>query len=239
MGTFTLLGMISPSTAPRVLNSQSLSPRSSSKPSRSHRVVQPSSRAARTSVNTARISLKVAPRSVNSDRSDTSVLDHGAHVVLVLGAAQVPARGDLAVRVPRVVLAGAHLARVAVPGVALDALRVVEDVVHGVGLEAAVAARILVGADVAVAGVVAVHQLLGRQAGPGAARVLVLPAHGALHGGAGGKGPAGAARALVLDRGDLAVGSSVPRARVAGRLVRSRAGVLVAGLELLGLDGLK
>merc|ERR1719454_1664561 len=154
-----------PASSPRVLNSQSRAAASSAKSSSGHSVVQPSSRAARASVNAARVGLESPARSVNSHGGDAPVLDHRAHVVLALGGSQAAAAGDGAALLAGGVLAGALLAGVAVVGPGLDTFSVVEDVVQGVGLEAAVAAVVVVRLDVGVAGG-AVQQHLVRSLHP-------------------------------------------------------------------------
>merc|ERR1711970_988903 len=196
--------VVTPGGAPTVLDSPVRSTAVGAVTDTSDGVVQSAAAASARSVDTARVELEANSAGIDGNTDDTlfsnggleirfGVLDGSTAIVDGTGAG---ARWVTAARP----LGGTRSITVAVV-VADTAIE--DDVVESVVDPTTVAGHVVVWAKGSVILAAAIDELLLRGTGPRGTVLLTAGAHGSLKGGAGAERPAGTARSLVLDRGDL------------------------------------
>merc|ERR1711970_942362 len=196
--------VVTPGGAPTVLRSPVRSAAVGAVTDTSDGMVQSAAAASVRSVDAARVELEANSAGIDGNTDNTLFSNGGLEIrfgVLGGGTASVEGTDAGALWVTGARPLG-RSGSITVAVVAADSA-VLHDVVESIVNPTTVAGHVVVWAKRSVVLTAAIDELLHRSTGPRGTVLLTAGAHGSLKGGAGAKRPAGTARSLVLDRGDL------------------------------------
>merc|ERR1712142_963117 len=196
--------VVTPASAPTVLDSPVRSTVFGAITDTSDGVVQSAAAASVRSVNTARVELEADSAGIDGNTDDTLFSNGGLEIrfgVLLGGTAVVDGTGAGALWVTGARSLGVT-GNICVVVVVADTA-VEDDVVESVVDPTTVAGHVVVWAKGSVVLATAIDELLLCSTAPSGTVLGAAGAHGSLKGGTGAERPAGTARSLVLDGGDL------------------------------------